>query len=392
MSCDPDLSSSSGGPSVPAERERPDAEDVRRAKLLVITLLNSRTLADFGDYLVHSGRYDSGDVGKAHGECVGILADPDGLRALHAAACDKDIDAGFATTVRGFYGALLAVLERGRRSEKKMAKALRKAASAVAKRLFLTDTARAERVAQAAKGLLELIQLAEAGDWLAEDLTPRPMPEPPSEESAPAGRNEPAESPAAADAAPVPTAAPPRPDNRSSLEKAADKLYGPAKSSSQAPAAVPAGSGEAEDPSIRLLEQSTLLRSLAGWTRREIIDDLLEHDVAGTETDARRLIESVFAKFVDPDRRAGLLAELGGEVGAEYAAKVTDAFRKQYELISARIDAGRGEEDLVLGVTAMLDVPTGFARALLEMTREIRAAERKREGRGGTEVPAGGES
>ncbi|MHC4916936.1 MAG: hypothetical protein ACYTGB_15755, partial [Planctomycetota bacterium] len=234
-----------------------DATVLRRTKLAVLTLLNSRTLEDFGELLAHAGACAQEDFLKAQAECCAALADWSRLRTLHSAGFDRDLDAGFAGSVRRLYDAVVKRLEKGDRSEKKMVKARRKAVDWVRKRCFLKDPAAAEAIVESVARVRGLLAGSGAEDWLEGDLTPKPPEEPPRKESAPAEPEGPVETSPATEAPAPPPPVPAGPDNRSPVERAADRLYGPPKDAAQAPAKAPAGSEEAEDPedpSIRLLE------------------------------------------------------------------------------------------------------------------------------------------
>jgi len=371
-----------------------DASEARRAKLLTLLLLNSRSREDLLGHIEHMGIVSREEVPGLYHDCVARLAQWKGLRRIGAIECDSDLDTAFSKAVEGFYAGLMEFLSRGAGSERKMARAKRKALKYTQQRCFVADEETANRAVNSALDLLDTCHGQVPSNWIAEDPERMPAPEPEVVDVA-----VPVEAPVRPEVSSPEPIAPPVPDNRTSIEKAADRLYGnrlassaPAAPAAPAPTPVaPPVAGqdphsdeddddaeaaflpeEAEGGEYQsLLEQATLLRALAGWTRGDIVDELIGHEVFVKSSQARMLIDLVFMKFNDPMRRMELLEPLESEVGRQYAAEIEAALQQKYVLIRELADKGRSDEGLAQDVGAMMDVPASFVNALIDMARDI---------------------
>jgi hypothetical protein len=379
----------------------------RRTKLLTSLMLNSRSPQDFEELAERVGLAAEGPERPLHFDCAEGLTHWRGLREIHAVRCDPDLDSAFASTVRSLYDGLIEMLGRGTGSERRMAKARRRAADYAKRRCFTNDDGWAARLLDSAAELLSLREDRGIEDWLEGDLSPRPPVPPPvlveaveavgpepaaaREEAPPQPESEPEVAGSSASTSPKPEGedpgdlvvveeapapqAPPRrkrprlTEEAAAMERAADRLYGPRPDAE----VVEADSGDSEvavmdgAAAARLLEQATLLRSFSGWTRDEIFEDLVEHEVFAEADEARQLIETVFAKFLDPAARAELFSSVGGQAGDEYAAGIAGAVERQCALLREGLAKGLSRAALVAEVTATWDVPEGVAAALLEM-------------------------
>ncbi len=364
----------------------PDARDVRRAKLVTVLLLNSRSREDLFEHIEHMGVVPGDEIPGLYHDCVARLAHWKGLRRIGAAKCDVDLDTGFSTAVEGFYAGLMDFLGKGSGSERKMARARNKALKYTQQRCFVDDEETAARVVSSALDLLGVCSGQIPTDWIAQDpekvFAPEPITiaEPDQEEVLEV----------------VEPVGPQAPDNRTPIEKAADRLYGnrPARSAqpSEPPMelevvedAAPDEEG-AEEPNEaekvemrRILEQATLLRSLSAWTRQEIAEDLLKHEILDNLPDAFEFIDEVFDTFEDPQARLQLLTSSGSEIGDKYISGITEKMQERYLLLKGlKQEKGYSREDLMSAITAMLDVPESFASVLIEMTDAISGMEKER--------------
>ncbi len=155
-----------------------DPAEARRAKLITILLLNSRSRPDFSALVEHMDVVPEKEITRLYHECVEGLADWRGLRRLGTAECDPDLDAGFVSAVAGFYSGLMEYLVKGVRSEKKMAGARKRAAKYARQRCFTDSEASAERIVNSAVDLLESCSPRLPLDWMAKD--PEKIPEKPT--------------------------------------------------------------------------------------------------------------------------------------------------------------------------------------------------------------------
>jgi hypothetical protein len=203
-----------------------------RAKLVAVLLLNSRSRADLFEHIAHMGTVSDEDIPKLYHECVASLAHWKGLRRLGAAQCDPEIDKGFCTAVEGLYAGLMEFLGRGAGSDRRTARARKKAQKYARQRCFVDDEI-ADRLVNSAADLMEISGGGTPTNWIAEDPHRKPPPEPV----------------AAVEPTVLQPVAPPVPDNRSPIEKAADRLYGNQLSEPTAATSPSADAGPAEDSS-----------------------------------------------------------------------------------------------------------------------------------------------
>jgi hypothetical protein len=316
-----------------------------------------------------------------------VLANWQRLRSLAAVECDADVDSGFATAVRNFYADVAKMLDKGARSEAKMAKAKRRAGVYVARRCFLEVESGVTAIVEAVAAVRELVLDRELEDWLAGSLeSRRPAPAP----AAPGGE---VEVISVVEDGPAPRAEVPEPPKytgeRAALERAADRLYGPPRTDGAAAAAAAPKSERAPEPEPeseptgeqketveRMLCQLTLVKFMQGWELERVVQDLLDNEVFEGRSDAEEFVEGVIDKLCDPEEFATVFTPGQGESAETYAKTAESAVGREYQRVEALVREGRSREEILADVGTRLHLPERAVDALVRMA-EASSPERK---------------